>query len=59
MIATPEITEMNMSEGDLFIVLASDGVWEFMENEDVSKLILPFYRSNSAEKAAEALIMES
>ena len=58
-IATPEILEMNLVEGDQFICLASDGVWEFISNEEVAAIIMPHFKSNSAEKAAEAVIMES
>jgi serine/threonine protein phosphatase PrpC len=58
-IASPEILEMNLLEGDKFICLASDGVWEFISNEEAAAIIMPHYKSNSAEKAAEALIMES
>ncbi|CBJ31810.1 conserved unknown protein [Ectocarpus siliculosus] len=32
-IATPEIKVRSISEGDAFLVLASDGVWEFMGNQ--------------------------
>ena len=55
----PEIMEMNLVAGDQFIVLASDGVWEFISNDEVAAIIMPFYKQNSAEKAAEALIKES
>jgi serine/threonine protein phosphatase PrpC len=58
-IAEPEILEMNLTEEDKFIVIASDGVWEFLSNDDVSKIVYPHYVNNSAEKAAEALIRES
>lgn len=58
-IAEPEILEMNLTENDKFIVLASDGVWEFLSNDEVSKIIYPHYLNNSAEKAAEALIREA
>ena len=58
-IATPEITEMNFVAGDQFIVIASDGVWEFISNEEVAAIVMPFYQSNSAEKASEALVRES
>ena len=27
---------MNLVEGDQFIILASDGVWEFISNEEVT-----------------------
>ena len=56
MIASPEILEMNLVEGDNFICLASDGVWEFMPNEEVASIIYPFYLQKNAEKAAETLV---
>ena len=34
-IAEPEIIEMNLTEEDKFIVIASDGVWEFLSNDEV------------------------
>ena len=37
-IATPEILEMNLVEGDQFIIIASDGVWEFITNEEVKPI---------------------
>jgi len=58
-IAEPEILELNLCEQDKFIVLASDGVFEFLTNEDVISIVAPHYKNNSAEKAAEALIRES
>lgn len=50
---------MNLSENDKFIIIASDGVWEFLSNDEVVNIIKPHYFNNSAEKAAEALIRES
>ena len=58
-IASPEILEMNLIEGDQFIILASDGVWEFISNEEAANIIMPHYQNNSAEKAAEAIIKEA
>lgn len=58
-ISEPEILEMNLTEDDKFIVLASDGVWEFLSNDEVARIVYPHYLNNSAEKAAEALIRES
>ena len=40
-------------------MIASDGVWEFLTNSEVTDIIKPHYLNNSAEKAAEALIKES
>ena len=42
-IADPEVSEMNLSEKDKFIVIASDGVWEFLSNDEVVRIIEPFY----------------
>jgi len=50
---------MNLIEGDQFIILASDGVWEFISNEEAASIIMPHYLNNSAEKAAEAIIKEA
>ena len=32
----PEFYETDLTEDDKFIIIASDGVWEFIHNEDVS-----------------------
>ncbi len=41
--AIPEISEIDLTTNDRYIVLASDGVWEFMKNIEVAKIIYPFY----------------
>ncbi len=48
-----------MGKDDKFIVLASDGVWEFLQNEDVAQIVKPFFDTKNAEKAAEAVVRES
>lgn len=35
-IAEPEIMEYNLKAEDKFIILASDGVWEFISSEEVT-----------------------
>ena len=32
-----------MCKDDKFIVIASDGVWEFLENIDVAKIVYPYF----------------
>lgn len=54
-----EILELDLSRDDKFIVLASDGVWEFLSNDDVALIVKPFFDSKNAEKAAEAVVRES
>lgn len=57
--AEPEILELDLCPDDRFIVLASDGVWEFLSNEEVAKVVLPYFECKNAEKAAEAVVRES
>lgn len=47
---------MTLSPEDKVIVLASDGVWEFMDNQEVASIIYPFFLTNNAEKASESLV---
>ncbi|CAN0562594.1 unnamed protein product, partial [Ectocarpus sp. 12 AP-2014] len=37
-IALPEVTEYVLQPEDEFLVLASDGVWEFIDNQEASSL---------------------
>ena len=47
--AEPEIKRFNLQPRHKFIVIASDGVWEFLSNEEVGQIVLPYYLSNSPE----------
>lgn len=38
-ISVPEVKEHSITKEDMFIVLASDGVWEFIQNEDACSLV--------------------
>ena len=57
--AEPEILELDLSPEDKFIVLASDGVWEFLSNDQIAKIVMPYFECKNAEKAAEAVVRES
>jgi serine/threonine protein phosphatase PrpC len=57
--AEPEMSEVELTKEDKVLVLASDGVWEFLKNEDVAKIIYPFYVKKNAEGAAESLVREA
>ena len=41
--AEAEIREFLMGVTDKFVVIASDGVWEFLSNEDVAHIVWPYY----------------
>lgn len=63
----PEIKKYQLKQSDKIVVIASDGVWEFLSNDDVSfifnekvaKIVYPFFANRNAEAAAEALVRES
>jgi serine/threonine protein phosphatase PrpC len=40
-------------------VVASDGVWEYMTNEEVMEIMIPFYHRDNPDQAAEKLVLEA
>jgi serine/threonine protein phosphatase PrpC len=40
----PEILEYNITPDDRFLVLGSDGVFEFLSNEEIVKIVVPFWK---------------
>ena len=48
-----------MNFEDKFLVIASDGVWEFLPNEYVMNLIIEYYYKNDIEGACERVIKEA
>ena len=55
----PEIKEYNFLKEDMFIVLASDGVWEFISNEEVVNIVKDFYLKNDINGALCCLYKEA
>jgi serine/threonine protein phosphatase PrpC len=45
----PEVKQLTMQQEDKFIVIASDGVWEFLSNENIGRIVWPFYLKNCPE----------
>ena len=58
-IAVPEILEFNLQIGDKFVIIASDGVWEFISNDEAADIVMPYFANQEAEKAAEAILKEA
>lgn len=52
----PEVKSVTLNPADKFIVIASDGLWEFLTNEMVARIVYPFYLKNSPEQAGNALV---
>ena len=53
---SPEVKRFCLDSTDKFIILASDGVWEFLSNEDIAKIVWPHYIKNSPEQAGNAIV---
>jgi serine/threonine protein phosphatase PrpC len=58
-IADPGIIEYNITINTRFIIVCSDGVWEFLSNEEVSKSGRQFYLHSNASELCQELISRS
>lgn len=62
----PEIISMELKEEDKFVIIASDGIWEFISSEDCVNMIKNFYQDKDVvgalnfvyKEAAKRWIME-
>ena len=54
----PDIYEYVIGEEDKFVIVASDGVWEYLSNEDVMNIVKEVYldSDDKAEEACELLV---
>ena len=55
----PEIKEFNFDEGDKFMIIASDGIWEFISSQECINIIKDFYDKNDLKGCCEYLYQES
>jgi serine/threonine protein phosphatase PrpC len=51
-----EVKQVTLDSSDKFIIVASDGVWEFLSNEAIAKIVWPYYVKNSPEQAGNAIV---
>ena len=59
-ICDPEIEKVKLEEGDKYVVIGSDGLWDLMEVDEVAMFIQNWDRKgNNREKCSEALIREA
>lgn len=54
-----EIIEYTITKNSKFIVIASDGVWEFLSNEEIMNFVIPYYKTMNAIGASERLVDEA
>jgi len=58
-ISEPEIKEFDFDENDKFMIIASDGIWEFISSQECVEIIKGFYEKNDMKGCAEHLYEES
>ncbi|CDJ67674.1 protein phosphatase 2C, putative [Eimeria necatrix] len=55
-VAQPEVGTFSLREGDRCLLLASDGVWEFLSNEEALKTVKPFVLKGDPAGGCTALV---
>ena len=58
-VSTPQIIEYDINDTTKFLVVCSDGVWEFMSNEQVRDIGNIFYASNDVANFCTELVRYS
>ena len=58
-IPDPGITEYDLCESSKYIVICSDGVWEFLNNEDVQNIGKEYYLKNNASEFCHQVVNNS
>jgi serine/threonine protein phosphatase PrpC len=52
----PELNKFDLDQKDKFLVVASDGVWEFLDCDQVVSIVSPFYERWDIEGACDELM---
>ena len=55
-IPEPKFIDEKIDKDTKFIVVASDGIWEFLDNDTVKNMVKPFYEKNDPSGACKELI---
>jgi len=58
-IQIPEVKEYQLTKNDRAIFLASDGVWEFLEDDDVMNILIPFLKNKQEELGVNEVVKKS
>jgi len=52
----PDINFVALTPNDKIVLLASDGIWEFLTNQQVANIVYPYFNKDAPEAAANALV---
>ena len=55
----PETLEYGITPEDKFIVIGSDGIFEFLSNEEVVKIVVPYWKADDIQGACDQLCKEA
>ena len=55
-IPEPKFIEEKIDKDTKFIIVASDGIWEFLDNDAVKNITMPYYEKNDPNGACKELI---
>ena len=58
-IPEPKFLEEKIDKDTKFIVVASDGIWEFLDNDTVKNMVMPFYEKNDPNGACKELVKKA
>jgi pyruvate dehydrogenase phosphatase len=54
--ATPDVHHVHLTPEDAFLIMASDGLWDFLSDEDAVAVVEKCIRDGNAQGASEALV---
>ena len=58
-ISTPEITIQSLSPEDAFVIVASDGIWEFISSQEAVDLVARYSQQGRLEECCQALVAKA
>ena len=58
-VSVPDIKEFNIDNNSKYVIIASDGLYEFLSNEKIAHYANKFYRKNDVEKCCKYLIKKA
>ena len=58
-ISEPEIMVKDIDGTAKYVVLASDGVWDYLNGEDIIDIVTPFFLRGDPENAAKEIVSEA
>ena len=54
-ISEPEIKEFGLTENDKFMIVASDGIWEFIDSQECVEIVKEYYEFNDMKGCCDFL----